>query len=187
MYLLHQENVSTLQHQSVWAPTVCQLRRHGGYGSCRQLQIQGEFTVCLFVRHNISAALFLPFHSSSHFCFACRRLKTNRLWNVKRSSLQPDSGLPTLGRPRLHIKAFHCFLFVHSRLEAQSISIPPYLQSVQEGSSQPSIQSMAPTSAAVAHLVTHLAFSTQLKTMKYIIKGKYWRRALAECLVVGKL
>lgn len=38
---LFQENVSTLQCQSIWAPTFCQLCHHDGHGSCRQLQIQG--------------------------------------------------------------------------------------------------------------------------------------------------
>lgn len=47
-----------------------------------------------------------------------------RLQYVKHSSLQPDISLPTLGHSPLHIKAFQCFLFVYSRLEAQSISIP---------------------------------------------------------------
>lgn len=103
------------------------------------------------------------------FCLLWSK-KNNILQYVKYSSLQPDIGLPTLGHPPLHIKAFHCFLFVHSRLEAQSISIPPYSQSVKEGTdSHPYIRT-ALTSTAVAHLVTHLVFSTHLKTMKYTIK-----------------
>ena len=65
-------------------------------------------------------------------CFAHSGIKTNRLQYVKHSSLQPDTGLPTLGRSLLHIKALHCSLFVHSRLEAQSISIPTYSRSLNE-------------------------------------------------------
>lgn len=142
MTYLFQENVSTLQHQSIWAPTFCQLCRHGGYGPCRQLQIQGKYTGNT---HWVLYALFGFKHSTElfnflisvvfHTCFACRQnlgIKTDRLQYVKGSSLQPDIGLPTLGRSPPHIKAFQCFLFVHSRLEAQSISIPPYSQSLNE-------------------------------------------------------
>ncbi|TNN56496.1 T-box protein VegT [Liparis tanakae] len=39
-------------------------------------------------------------------------------------------GRPSLSRSPLHFKAFHCFLFVQSQLEAQSISIPPYSRSI---------------------------------------------------------
>lgn len=98
---------------------------------CTVALLWASHTTCLF-----SIKLFFPstswFSLFSTFCFACRGTKTNRLQYVKRRSLQPDTGLPTLGCPPLHIKAFHCFLFVHSRLEAQSISIPPYSQSVNE-------------------------------------------------------
>lgn len=64
------------------------------------------------------------------FCWQKLGSKTNWLQYAKNSSLRSDIGLPILGHSPLHIKAFHCFLFVHSRLEAQSISIPPHSLSV---------------------------------------------------------
>lgn len=142
---LFQENVPTLQHQPIRAPTFCKLRRHDGYGSCRQLQIQGK---CICNTHRV------------HCCWQHLRIKTNRLRYAKRRSLQPDTGLPTLGRSLLHIKAFHCFLFVHSQLEAQSISIPPYSQSVNEeqsaihtfnGSLHPLLRPIWPQILLLAH------------------------------------
>lgn len=68
-------------------------------------------------------------------CFACwlkLGTKTNRLQYAKHISLHWDIGLTTLGHSWLHIKAFHGFLFVHSRLDAQSISIPSHSLIVNE-------------------------------------------------------
>lgn len=154
--ILFQENVSSLQRQSIWAPTFCQLRRHDGYGSCRQLQIQGKKHTHTHFRHN----MFFHCYCFPAFCTFGDKNQQSAVCKMQQSAARH--------RPA-HSGLHHCISkpFIASCLctlgwrPNQLASLLIHNQWMR--SSRSSIHSTALSSTDVPHLVTDIAFNTPLE------------------------